>query len=476
MEKVRTRLLACSLSACMLATALPLQTVTTAFAAVQAEAARGDVNGDGKTDNADLEALTKLLGEHVETVFAEKQYAAYDITGEGIVDVRDRYALSQYLSGAAKTFPTEYGKQIEDSVTLSLPDTACCQGEQIQVMLSFVDWTKDIAAYDIVLQYDTALKLDSVSFLSGDGQYVAGTQNVKLSGFYSGQSLWRGDLAVLNFTVDGEAEGDYSLKVDGANIFTSGYDYYTSVKPAATVSVEPIDEPFSLHAAAVGSKSISLNWEMLDSGQPISSYRVYRGGELIGETAETKYLDTGLTVGTEYEYTVAGVTENGTETKHSAPVTVKTAGPEIVSAAFPAATVGQANSDLEIVLAQPSPLASLKLNLKGPDGKTTAQTADLEGAELDTVSYHLDVSKLTAGKYEIEAIVSDIDGASSSKTVSVTVQNAAPKPVTLTAKAGSGSVVLSWTLAGRPYSRMRLLPRQASMTEQPSRCLPLPSA
>ena len=73
--------------------------------------------------------------------------------------------------------------------------------------------------------------------------------------------------------------------------------------------------------------------------------------------------------------------------------------------------IQQENSDLEILLKQPVPLASLKLNLTGADGKTTALTADLEGAELDTVNYHLDVSKLTAGKYDeigkIENILED---------------------------------------------------------------------
>lgn len=90
MEKMRNRLVAGGLSVFLLMNALPLQTAQTAFAAEIAAANRGDINGDGKTDNADLEKLKALIGTRPDTILAETEdLLHYDITGDGFVDARD---------------------------------------------------------------------------------------------------------------------------------------------------------------------------------------------------------------------------------------------------------------------------------------------------------------------------------------------------------------------------------------------------
>ena len=447
MERIRNRLFACSIAVLTLLSSMPLQTVTTAFAAEEAVQNRGDVNGDGTTDSADLEALTKLLGEHVETLFAEEQYASYDITGEGLIDVRDRYALSQYLSGAAEGFPTEYGVQLEENLTLALKDAVCYPGDQFKIPISFVDWNKDIAAYDIVIGYDTELTLDHVEFLSGEGQAVVAANSAKLTGLYNGQSLWRGDLAILTFSVNKKAEGNFAVRVDGANVFTSGYNYYTAVKPTASVHVSPLYEPVALKADAVGSKSAAFSWEMPFTDQEIVSYSIYRDGELLGETEETHYLDKNLKPDTEYVYTVSAKTANGVDTAPSDPLTVQTAGPKIASAAFPADEISNLNSDLEIKLEKSAPLASLKLTMTAQDGKVTENTVKLDGSAVDVVSYHWDVSKLKGGKYTVKATVTDVDGASDTAETAAIVHGAPPTAVTLNSYASSRSIMLTWSLA-----------------------------
>ncbi|MBQ9907073.1 MAG: hypothetical protein IJM46_09915 [Oscillospiraceae bacterium] len=48
------------------------------------------MNGDGKTDNADLEKLKALIGTRPDTILAETEdLLHYDITGDGFVDARD---------------------------------------------------------------------------------------------------------------------------------------------------------------------------------------------------------------------------------------------------------------------------------------------------------------------------------------------------------------------------------------------------
>ena len=173
MEKLRTRLFACGTAAFMFLNALPLQTALTAFAAEAEAASRGDVNGDGKRNKDDLAALVKLLGEHPETIFAEKDFVQYDVTEDGIIDVRDQYALSQVLSGASAEIPVKPGTALDESLTLAMTNANCFPGDEFRIALSVVDWTKDIAAYEITVGFDSALKLKDVSFISGDCQYAA---------------------------------------------------------------------------------------------------------------------------------------------------------------------------------------------------------------------------------------------------------------------------------------------------------------
>ena len=147
MGTTRNRLLACGTAAFMLLNALPLRSAQTVFAAEQKAAARGDLNGDGKRDSADLDLLKALIGKRPDTVIVETDdLLPYDITGDGFVDARDTYALSQFVSGAAKELPDNPGEKTEEPVTLALSSAECFSGDEVSLTLSFVDWTKDIAA------------------------------------------------------------------------------------------------------------------------------------------------------------------------------------------------------------------------------------------------------------------------------------------------------------------------------------------
>ncbi len=447
MEKLRNRLFACGTAAFMLLSALPLQTAQTAFAAEIEAASRGDINGDGKRDDKDLAALTKLLGEHVETLFTDDDTMQYDITQDGLIDSRDRYALSQYLSGAATELPVQPGADLEENVTLKLTSASCFPGDDVQVTLSFVDWAKDIAAYDITVGFDTALKLKKVDFISGDCQYVAGGRSVKLSGLHEQDTLHRGDIAVLTFTADKEFDGEFNVQVEGANVFTSNYDIYSSIKSSSVVTVQPLYEPVSLKAAGIGSKSVSLKWDMPFTDQPITGYRVYRDVKMIAETKETSYLDTKLTTDTDYEYTVSAVTASGTETLQSQPLNVHTAAVKIASADFAADPISNVNSDLTVKLSQTAPMASMKLDFKDSEGNVTSDTVKLDGEDLGTISYHWDVSKVADGDYTVTVTVTDIDGTADQAEASVSVLNNPLKQVELEAEAGGRTAVLTWSLA-----------------------------
>lgn len=449
MEKLRTKLFACGTAAFMFLNALPLQTALTAFAAEAEAASRGDVNGDGKRNKDDLAALVKLLGEHPETIFAEKDFVQYDVTEDGIIDVRDQYALSQVLSGAAAEIPVKPGTALDESLTLAMTNATCFPGDEFRIALSVVDWTKDIAAYEITVGFDSALKLKDVSFISGDCQYAAASRSVKLSGLYTGDTLHRGDVAVLTFTAPTGFDelSEFPIQVEGANIFTSGYDIYDASKPETSVKVQPLYEPVSLQATGIGSKTVSLKWDMPYTDQPVTGYRIYRDGKKIGETTGLTYTDTKLEADSDYEYAVSAVTSSGTETAKSLVLDVHTSAIEITSADFPAESVSDANSDLTVRLSQAAPLSEMQLDIKGPDGKTVTQKVDLGGEDLSTINYHWDVAKLADGAYTISITIKDTDGLTASAETSVNVQNHPLKPVTLEAEAGGRTAVLTWTMA-----------------------------
>lgn len=448
MKKTRNRLFAGGLSAFMLMNALPLQTAQTAFAAEIEAASRGDLNGDGITDSVDLDALKSLIGKRPDTILVETdEVLPYDITQDGFVDARDTYALSQYLSGAAKELPVKPGKKTDARIGMNLTGATCFPGDEVRLTLSFVEWTKDIAAYEITLGFDTGLKLKDVQFFSDDCQYVPAARTVKLTGLHKIDALHRGDFAVLTFTTDKTLDGKFPVAVEAANVFTSEYNIYQPVKPETTVEVYPLYEPVALEASGIGSKSVSLKWDMPFTDQPVVGYRVYRGKDMIKETEDTSFLDTGLTVDTDYIYTVSAVTESGAETAQSQPVQVHTAGPKILSADFPAETVSDANSDLTVRLEQAAPLKSLTLTGKSADGKTVTESADLQGADLSTFMHHWKVSELPDGAYTFHITVTDTDGASASSEVSVKVEKSPLKPVTLKGEAGGGTAVLTWSLA-----------------------------
>ena len=80
-------------------------------------------------------------------------------------------------------------------------------------------------------------------------------------------------------------------------------------------------------ATPVDSSRIKLDWAAPnDNGYTITSYKIYKGGNLIGTTAGLTYTDTGLQNNTTYSYTVTAVNVGGEGTQ-SAAQTATTATP-----------------------------------------------------------------------------------------------------------------------------------------------------
>ncbi|MFG2823514.1 PHB depolymerase family esterase [Kitasatospora sp. NPDC048365] len=81
--------------------------------------------------------------------------------------------------------------------------------------------------------------------------------------------------------------------------------------------------PTGLAVTGTTDTTASLSWSAVSGA---ASYKVYRGGALVGSATGTGYTDSGLTSSTAYAYTVAAVDSAGTVGAQSAAVTATTTG------------------------------------------------------------------------------------------------------------------------------------------------------
>jgi len=140
-----------------------------------------------------------------------------------------------------------------------------------------------------------------------------------------------GGYPIVNYTVYRGTEPGWEVTlVKLANVvsyddagLTNGQTYYYRITANNTVkegpmSIEVNATPMTVPSAPIlnataGDRSASLSWSPPsdDGGSPVTRYDVYRDGSLIFSTSSDYYLDTGLTNGVTYSYTVRAVNAVG---------------------------------------------------------------------------------------------------------------------------------------------------------------------
>lgn len=122
----------------------------------------------------------------------------------------------------------------------------------------------------------------------------------------------------------------YSYQIVAKNVMgqTSAKSAKLSVKTSAATVVEKPTTPSGLHSMGQTESSVNLMWAASTHTQGIKGYQIFRNGVLIGESVKEAYMDTELTAGTEYRYTVKAVAKNGEVSAASAVLVVKTAAAE----------------------------------------------------------------------------------------------------------------------------------------------------
>lgn len=67
----------------------------------------------------------------------------------------------------------------------------------------------------------------------------------------------------------------------------------------------PPSAPTNLSATALSGSQISLSWAAATDNVGVAGYKIFRNGVLIGLSSQNSYVDSGLTAGTSYSYTVS---------------------------------------------------------------------------------------------------------------------------------------------------------------------------
>jgi hypothetical protein len=88
--------------------------------------------------------------------------------------------------------------------------------------------------------------------------------------------------------------------------------------------IEPPTTPSNLVVQAKTCNSVSLSWSRSTDNLTVSKYQILRNGNIVGETASTSFIDTGLSPNTTYSYSVKACDGNGNASDSSIAVSVTT--------------------------------------------------------------------------------------------------------------------------------------------------------
>ena len=258
----------------------------------------GDVNGDGKTNDADVDAVTAFLGK---TAAAAGKDSKFDVYKDGAVDARDLLAVSQLAGGLAPVKPENEASG--DTVRIEVGDAECVPGEQVSIDVNIIDWDQNIGAVELYLDFDSSLKLAEVD-CTGKYQFVSDGNKLKLFGLTEYADVYRGTVATLKFDVPDTAYGDYDVKVNSCAVYNESFQTLKPSTKVGLIAADVTERPLYLAPSYTNSKSMYLTWSMPYCSGELEGYIVYRDGKEIARVKDCGYYDDELETGTKYRYEV----------------------------------------------------------------------------------------------------------------------------------------------------------------------------
>lgn len=252
---------------------------------------------------------------------------------------------------------------------------------------------------------------------------------------YQGTTLL-GNVTSTSYTASGlSASTAYTFKVVAKNSAGSS----TGVTVNATTSAPPVSAPADV--TGLGTSNVTYNAAIVNwtASSGATSYDVYQGALLLGNTASTSYNVTGLSASTQYTFKVVAKNSAGSSAGVTTTVTTAVAPP----------------ADVTNLAASSITQTTLTL---GWTASTGASSYDVyNGTTLlgnaTTNSYN--ITGLTAGTaYTFKVIAKNVSGSSTGVTVNATTTVNAPADVTnlATSSVTQTTLTLGWTASATATS------------------------
>lgn len=112
----------------------------------------------------------------------------------------------------------------------------------------------------------------------------------------------------------------YSLDSSGNLATSSDNTFTTSSTPDNTAPTSP----GNLAGSDITADSITVNWTAATDNIAVAGYNIYRNGEFLASTADSLYIDSGLSPGVSYMYTITANDAAGNESSRTSNITLTT--------------------------------------------------------------------------------------------------------------------------------------------------------
>ena len=384
----------------------------------------GDVNGDGTTNDADVDAIAAFLGK---SAAAAGKDSKYDVYKDGTVDARDLLAASQLAGGLAPVKPANEASG--DTVQIEVGSAECVPGEQVTIDVNIVDWDQDLGALELYLDFDSSLKLTEVD-CTGKYQFAAEGNKLKLFGLTELADVYRGTVATLKFDVPDTAYGDYDVKVNSCAVYNNAFQSLKPNTKVGLIAADVTERPLYLSPAYTNSKSLYLTWSMPYCSGELEGYIVYRDGKEIARVKDCGYYDEKLETGKKYQYEVQAYGADGYLSAKSKAITAAPLAPVISALAFTdnAEVIGGKSADLRATMEKTVDAASYSLSYLDKQGREQVIFSG-ESTAVSAADIRWNIKDVPSGEYTLTFRVTDKDGASAEKTLTVTVDTTPPEQV-----------------------------------------------
>ncbi len=188
-------------------------------------------------------------------------------------------------------------------------------------------WHHGVAIYDATthkasIYVDGVLRMLSKN-ANDSGTLVDGSTAIDLSAVAQLQAttterLYLGSYNSTNEKWIGELD-DIALYGTALNVLDV-QNLYRGIGDGSGVDTTAPSAPTNLRSDAASESTVRLRWNASTDDTGVSLYRVYRGGQLLGETAKAVFIDSSISAGDAYTYTVVAVDASGNASQPSLPL------------------------------------------------------------------------------------------------------------------------------------------------------------